>query len=230
VSARGAAAALVLVLVAVPVTGRADGWRGSGSLALDLRGWQMEAEGGERTRALTAGPRVRAVGGKSAVGLAAGVDVELGVTGDGDAAYELALLPLGAGLLLGRSAVIGLVAGGGISGITGGTLPIAFALPVESFAEVSLGSHLRAAAWGRVVALLGSDGRQAGADDAPFGDEVEIALTLRWDRRRSDWRYAAGNGYQLGAAYGQVAGAEVITILLGYSLDAAFVPQEPIGL
>ncbi len=220
-SVRGGVAALVLATLAAPAAVRADGWRGSGSLALDLRGWQMEAEGGERTRAVTAGPRVRAVGGKSALGLAAGVDLELGATGDGDFAYQVAVLPLGAGLLLGRSAVIGLVAGAGTSGIAGGTLPIAFALPVESFAEVSLGSHLRAAAWGRVVALFGSDRRQSGAGDAPFGDELEIGLTLRWDRRRSDWRYASGNGYQLGAAYGQAAGAEVVSVLLGYSLDAA---------
>jgi hypothetical protein len=224
-----AALALALAIVAMPAAGRADDWRGGGSLSLDLRGSQMEAEGGERTRAVTAGPRVRAVGGKSAVGLAAGVDLDLGATGDGDFAYEVAVLPVGVGLLLG-SARIGVVAGAGTSGITGGALPIALAMPVESFAEVSLGSHLRASAWGRVVALVGSDGRQSGAEDAPFGDELEIGLTLRWDRRRSDWSFVAGNGYQLGAAYGQVAGAEVVSILLGYSLDAASARREPIGL
>jgi hypothetical protein len=178
---------------------------------------------------VTAGPRVRAVGGKSALGLAAGVDLHLGVTGDGGFAYEVAVLPVGVGLLLG-SARIGVVAGAGTSGITGGALPIAFALPVESFAEVSLGSHLRAAAWGRVVALVGSDGRQSGADDAPFGDELEIGLTLRWDRRRSEWSFVAGNGYQIGATWGQVAGGEVVGLSIGYSLDAASARREPIGL
>ena len=85
---------------------------------------------------------------------------------------------------------------------------------------------MRAAAWGRATALLGEDTRQDGADHAPFGDELEVGLTLRWDRRRSEHGFATGNGYQLGATYGQEAGAEVVGLVFGYSLDAAG-PGEP---
>lgn len=201
--------------------GAAEEWRGGASLALDLRGSQWSPPEGERTRAVTAGPRVRAVGGKSALGLAAGVDLQLGVTGDGDLAYQVAVLPVGAGIQIGRSARLGLLAGIGTSGITGGVLPVALALPAEAFAEVSLGDHVRAASWARVTGLLGEDARQDGAEDAPVGDELELGLTLRWDRRRADWRFAAGNGYHLGVALGQQAGADLVTVILGYSLDAA---------
>lgn len=219
VCARVVAAALAIA--ALPGGSRADAWRGGGSLSLDLRWSQLEPDAGDPTRAVTAGPRARAVGGKRALGLAAGVDLQLGATGGGAFAYEVTVLPLGAGLGIGRSARLGLVAGAGTSGITGGVLPIAFALPVEAFAEFSLGDKLRAAAWGRATALLGEDTRQDGAAAAPFGDELEIGLTLRWDRRRSSWSHVAGNGYHLGTTWGQRAGAEVVGVIFGYSLDAS---------
>lgn len=215
------AVALAAALAAVPASAGAEEWRGGGSLSLDLRWWQLQPDAGDATRAVTAGPRARAVGGKRALGLAVGVDLELGATGGGAFAYDVAVLPLGVGLGIGRSARLGLVAGAGTSGITGGVLPVAFALPVEAFAEFSLGDKLRAAAWGRATALLGEDTRQDGAEDAPFGDELELGLTLRWDRRRSSWSHVAGNGYHLGATWGQRAGAEVFGVILGYSLDAA---------
>ncbi len=219
--ARSLSAALVAAMAAAPSTGRAEGWRGGGSLALDLRYAEMAPEAGDPVRAVTAGPRVRAAAGKSALALAAGLDLHMGATGGGHFAYEVLILPLGVALQIGRSARLGAVAGAGTSGITGGALPIAWALPVEMFAEVSLGGHLRAAAWGRATELAGAEGREGGAEDAPFGDEIEIGATLRWDRRRESWSYVAGNGYQLGALYGQVAGARVLGLVLGYSLDAA---------
>jgi len=200
--------ALVAALAAWPSAAGAEGWRGGGSLALDLRGWQLEPDAGDRTRAVTAGPRVRAVGGKHALGLAAGIDLQLGVTGDGHFAHQVAVLPLGAGLQLGRSARIGAAGGVGVSGITGGVQPVDLALPVEAFAEVSLGDHVRAAAWGRTAAV---------ADD----HQRELGLTLRWDRRRAEWSYVAGNGYHLGAFWGERAGAELVGVIVGYSLDAA---------
>ena len=212
---------VVAALAVAPAAARADRWRGGGSLALDLRYAQYEVDDAVVTRALTGGPRARAAVGTSALALAAGVDLGLGASGDGDLVYRVALLPIGAALQLGRTARLGFVAGGAIAGITGGTLPIAFALPVEAFAEISLGDHVRSAAWGRASPLYGSDRRQAGAPDAPFGDELEIGLTLRWDRRRSEHGFASGNGYQLGATYGQEAGADVLGLLFGYSLDAA---------
>jgi hypothetical protein len=220
VTLAGAVIAAVAI-AALPAASRAEGWRGGGSLALDLRWWQLQPDAGDPTRALTAGPRVRATAGKRAIGLAAGADLQLGATGEAAFAYEVAVLPLGVGLQLGRSARLGVVGGAGTSGVTGGVLPIALALPVEAFAEISLGDHVRAAGWGRATALLGEDTRQGGAADAPFGDELEVGLTLRWDRRRSDWCYVAGNGYQVGATWGQRVGAEVVGVVLGYSLDAA---------
>ena len=197
--------ALVATLAAAPGAAGAEGWRGGGSLALDLRGWQLEPDSGERTRAVTAGPRFRAVGGKHAVGLAAGIDLQLGATGDGSFAYEVAVLPLGVGVSLGRTARIGVAGGASVAGITGGVQPFELALPVEAFAEVSLGDHLRASGWGRTT----------------FGDDRELGLTVRWDRRRSAWSHASGNGYHLGAIGGRRAGADLIALIFGYSLDAA---------
>jgi len=216
-----AIAALALAMIAAPSTGRAEGWRGGGSLALDLRYSEMTPDAGDPVRAVTAGPRVRAAAGKSALALAAGLDLHMGATGDGDFAYEVLVLPLGFALQIGRSARLGAVTGAGTSGVTGGALPVALALPVEAFAEVSLGDHLRAAAWGRATEVAGADRREDSAENAPFGDEIEIGATLRWDRRREDWRYVAGNGYQIGALYGQVAGAHIVGVVVGYSLDAA---------
>lgn len=214
-------AALLVALAALPAAARADGWRGGGSLALDVRASEIAPDTGDPIRAVTAGPRVRVAAGKSALALAGGLDLHLGATGGGHLAYELLGFPLGIGLQLGRSARLGAVAGAGTSGITGGALPIALALPVEAFVELSAGDHLRLAAWGRATELAGAASREEGAEDAPFGDEIEIGATLRWDRRRADSRYVAGNGYQLGAFYGQAAGGEIAGILVGYSLDAA---------
>lgn len=214
-------AALALATLMVPAAARADGWRGGGSLALDVRYSELTPDEGDPVRAVTAGPRLRAAAGKSALSLAAGLDLHMGATGGGHVAYEALILPLGVALQLGRSARIGALAGIGTSGITGGVLPIGCALPVEAFAEVSLGAHLRAAAWGRASEIAGADGRDDGAADAPFGDELEVGATLRWDRRREDWRYVAGNGYQLGGLYGQAAGAHIVGVVVGYSLDAA---------
>ena len=219
-------AALCLAMTALPAPARAEDWRGGGALALDLRYAEIQPDAGDATRVVTAGPRVRAAAGKSALALAAGLDLHLGASGDGDFAYELSVLPLGVALQLGRSARIGAVAGIGTSGITGGALPNALTLPVESFGEVSLGDHVRAAAWARATELAGAAVREGGAEDAPFGDEVELGLTLRWDRRRADHGFVSGNGYQLGAFVGQAAGADVFGLSLGYSLDIAY-PGEP---
>lgn len=214
-------AALLLALAALPAAARGEGWRGGGSLALDLRYAELTPKAGDPVRAVTAGPRVRAAAGKSALALAAGLDLHMGATGGGHFAYEVLVLPAGLALQLGRSARIGAVAGLGTSGITGGVLPIGFLLPVESFAELSLGDHVRVAAWGRATEVAGAEEREDGAEDAPFGDELEIGATLRWDRRREDWRYVAGNGYQLGALYGQEEGTHIVGVVIGYSLDAS---------
>jgi hypothetical protein len=220
------AALPALVIVALPAPARAEEWRGGGSLALDLRYAETQPDTGDSTRTVTAGPRARAAAGKSALALAVGLDLRLGATSGGHFAYELNVMPFGFALLLGRSARLGAIAGFGTSGITGGVVPIALALPIEAFVELSLGDHLRLASWARATELAGAEVRESGAPDAPFGDDLEIGATLRWDRRRSDHGFVAGNGYQLGATVGQAAGAEVFSLSLGYSLDAAY-PGEP---
>ena len=222
-----AASAVMLVLCPGRAAAQMGGWQGGGSAALDIEGDRSEAlaaDGAaageaERVETLTFNESVRAVAGKGAVGVAAAVSLRLGGARPAGFVYDLSLLPVGLGLSLGQRTRLGVVAGAGLSGVTG-SLPFGWTFPVEGFAETSLGDHVRVAAWAEVTEVAGAGAREGGAADAPWGDELALGATLRWDRRRDRWGMTGGNGYQVGAVVRERAGLTWWGVVLGYSLDA----------
>lgn len=203
------------------------GWSAGGSAALELEGDRSESfavDAGapgeaERIETLTFGEAVRAVGGKGPVGVAAAVSLRLGGARPAGFVYDLSLLPVGLGVSLGQRTRLAVVVGAGLSGVTG-SLPFAWTFPVEGFAETSLGDHVRLAAWAEVTEVVGAEARVGGAPDAPWGDELALGATLRWDRRRDRWGMSGGNGYEVGAVVRERTGLTWWGLVLGYSLDA----------
>lgn len=222
-----AAAALVAALVAGPATARAldpDSVRGGALLHYDVTYVNQRALDGERPpgagHALTlAGFRLRGfLGHRLPIGYLVGLDLHAGSTSPRGFAYQADLYLAGAGLRLGRVAMLGLGTGVGASGAVG-TLDDAVALPLDAFVEVALGDHLRVLGRAHAAWLGAAPARDRGARSAPWTDELDASLALRVGDRYQDFGFPTGNGYFLGVAYREAQGARFLGVTLGYSVD-----------
>ncbi len=165
---------------------------------------------GDTDTTLAAGLRMRGIAG-GPVGLATGVDIDLGSTSDGGFLYNLNMHILGIGAHKNRIAA-GLVIGGGFSGITGDRAGFAWQVPVELFASYRVTRMFRLSAWGRTQWIFSEDARQDGAPSAPFGDELHAGIGI-------DVLWAIGPrptpGLSLSLTYSELLDTEVIGITIG---------------
>lgn len=224
---------ILVVVAAAAAPARADRWRDAmdhvragAFLHYELTGLtaiddDAAAGGAAPERIVLAGARLHGyVGRGRRFAYHLGLDLAAGSTlGDAGFAYDVALLPLGAIVELGKTSVIGLGLGVSASGAIG-TLDDAVGLPFE--AVVELGPSWRVLARVRATAVAGAAARQDGAPSLPIGDELEASLGLRIGRHYEKFGLSSGNGYFVAASYREQQGARFAGLTIGYSIDLAF--------
>lgn len=176
-------------------------------------------------RSLTlVGLRLHAFGSRTwFVGYQLGLDLHAGATNPGGFAYQTDLYLVGFGARLGRHGMLGASAGIGASGAVG-TMDDGVDLPVEAFAELNLGAHVRLMARARALWLAAAPARRDGAPTFGWTDEVDATFAIRLGRRY-DLEYGrccrSGNGYFVGVAYREAEGARYAGATVGYAVDIA---------
>jgi hypothetical protein len=123
-------------------------------------------------------------------------------------AYDVAVMPFGAGAKLGRNAFVSFGTGLAAMGATGG-LDDGVLLPFELEAEAGDGLY-HVIARARVSLVLG---RADGAPSLPAGDELATLLAVRV--RSND-----KGGYLFGIAYDELLGARYVGFALGYAISS----------
>lgn len=224
------------IAAAAPSPAAADIWdwldrvQGGVLLHYELTALTIVDDGDAPPRAnelVLAGVRLHSfIGRNASVGYHAGFDLAAGATiRDGGFAYDVALFPVGVAVRGGATGVFTIGAGVGAIGATG-TLDDAVTVPVEASAEFGRGWRVIARA--RAAYVAGAAARQSAAPSIPFADELDAMLALRFGRRRDRARFALGhgtfpmgNGYFVGAAYRELAGARLLGVTIGYSIDLA---------
>lgn len=203
-----------------------DGARSEGGGTACGFGGSAPRQGGERGAApeacelVLAGARLHGfLGANASVAYHVGIDLAAGGTFRGGGfAYDVALFPVGVVVRAGATSIVGVGVGVGAMGATG-TLDDAVTIPVEAIAEIGRANRLLARA--RFAYVAGAASRQSAAPSIPFADELDATLGVRLGRRYNDHDFPTGNGYFLGAAYRELAGARFLGLVLGYSIDLA---------
>lgn len=183
---------------------------------IDDRGTQQDLE-----ELVLAGARLHGfVGENPTLNYHVGIDLAAGSTLRGAGfAYDVALFPVGAGVRVGETGVIALGAGVGAMGAMG-TLDDAVTLPVELNAELG-GGRVRVLLRARAAWVAGAPSRHDGSPSAPFADELDTTLGVRIGHHYGDYGYPTGNGYFVGVAYRELAGARFLGGVIGHSIDLA---------
>ncbi|HLL23254.1 MAG TPA: hypothetical protein VK427_14050 [Kofleriaceae bacterium] len=213
-------AGLVVGLVG---SAHADRWQGGAWMHYELTGLTTRDEAAASAEQLVLGG-VRLHGFLStnaSVAVHVGVDLGFGSTlGDAGFAYDVALFPLGVVLRVGKTSIFSLGTGiGGMGAV--GTLDDALTLPVELTVELGIGRRLRLLSRTRITYNALAATRQSAADNVPFADELDAMFGVRIGRYYDDYGFPSGNGYFVGASYRELAGAQMIGLTIGYSIDLA---------
>lgn len=202
---------------------RVERLQGGAALHYELTGLTTVDDGDAPPGAselVLAGFRLRGfVGGNASVGYLVGIDLAAGSTiRDGGFAYDVALFPIGVAVRAGATGVVSVGAGVGAIGAIG-TLDDAVTLPLEAIAE--FGRRVRVIARARAAYVAGAASRQSAAPSIAFADELDAMLGLRFGKRRDHFGFLIADGYFVGAAYRELAGARFLGITVGYSVDMA---------
>jgi len=170
------------------------------------------------------GVRLHGLIGDARWGYHAGLDLAAGSTlGGGGLAYDVALLPIGAGVRLGRTSAIMLGTGLGAMGAVG-TIDDAVTFPIELTGE--FGGGVRVLTRARISYVAAAAGRAGRAPTLSFADEAEAMLGIRIGRHDEPDRFPIGNGYFAGVAYRELYGARFVGLMIGYSIDLATRPPR----
>jgi hypothetical protein len=166
-----------------------------------------------------AGARLHGFIGGATVAYFGGLDLAAGSTvRDGGFAYDVAFLPLGIALRLGKTGFVGVETGVAASGAVG-TLDDAVLLPIEAVAEIGRGVRLLARA--RISYVAGADSRQSAAPSVSFADEFEAMLGLRVGSGEEIEGFPFGDGYFVAASYREMAHTKFAGVTFGFSIDLA---------
>lgn len=175
---------------------------------------------------ILAGVRLAGLYGRERIGYHAGLDLAAGSTlRRGGFAYDVALLPLGGGLRLGRTSAILLGAGIGAMGATG-TIDDAVTFPIQLTGE--FGGATRFLVHARIAYVAAAAERARRSPSLSFADEAEAMLALRIGHSYDPAGYPTGNGYFAGVAYRELYGARFVGVTIGYSIDLATKPPHPV--
>lgn len=218
--------AALLVLVTLVEPARGNDWRITGDLELDLRYTrfgQPEVDQ-ERADSLLAGFGIAGFAGRKTIGYAMAFDIRFGAGMNGGFAYNVALHPLGVGVVLAHAVRFSTTIGIGTQGLTG-HIPAALRWPVRATLHLELGRRLHLAGWAQATFISAADSRQSGSESTPFGDELSAGGYLRVGKGgreygSSEW----GNGYLVGAAYQEMLGDRQLMVIVGYGIGVTAEP------
>jgi len=197
-------------------------WNWAGALDLGSR-WTSNVEDWQddtNLHQVAATIDLRGLAGPWFVGLAAGMDLELGFEVPGAFVYGFHLSPLGLGVRAGKRSYLGVIAGVGFGGSVD-RLPFAWELPVRAFLEVDLGRWVRVLAGARVTFTPGNDTRGAGSATLDRADEVELSFGIAVGKRHHDHRAYWSDGTYVGLFAREQLGARLVGITLALSLNGA---------
>nr|HEX4317465.1 hypothetical protein [Kofleriaceae bacterium] len=217
------AAALLVVVAAAAGTARADLRDTQGGAVLRYEAGDVHAldDHSEPRDLALAGAHLDGVllFGRH-VGYHAQLDLAAGTTlGRAGFAYDVSLLPVGVALRFGDTQLVGVAGGVGAMGAVG-SIDDAATFPIEAFADLALGAHLRVMARARATYLAGATVRE---DHQP---ELDAQLAVRLGHRYREWGFPSGNGYFVGGEYRELAGERFAGVIFGYAIDLATAPQR----
>jgi hypothetical protein len=205
---------LVLAILLVARAAHADTFHWQADLDLSAR-YATDAE--LDVHQTTGRVDLRGLAGVHHVGLAGGIDVELGFEVPAGFVYGFHLLPLGLGVRLWDRAALGVLAGAGVGG-TIARLPFAWELPVQAFVELDLGGYVRLLGGARAT---WTGGRDAGAVDVGWTDEAELGLGLAFGARHDEYGTLWSDGTYVGVALCEQAGERFFGMVLAANLNGA---------
>jgi hypothetical protein len=198
-------------------------WRGSMGLRMDANYSRVdspELTGGTEDIVL-AGFSLRAFGSKAPIGYLGGVDMHFGGGIQGGFAYEASLSLLGVGVQVGHWLTFGAIIGAGVDGVTQ-NIDFAVQFPAEVMIDLALGKRVHLAAWGTGKWLTSSDARQDGSENISAFDEVRAGVALRVGKGFRDGQQGWGNGYFIGAQYGERLGTTYVGAIFGFGINMSF--------
>lgn len=198
-------------------------WRGSMNLRMDANYSRVDAPeltGGTEDIVL-AGFSLRAFGSKAPIGYLGGVDIHFGGGVQGGFAYDASLSLLGIGVQLGHWLTAGAMIGAGVDGVTE-NIPFGVQFPVEVLIDLALGKRVHLAAWGTGKWVASSDTRQDGSDSVSAFDEMRAGVVLRIGKGFRDRQQGWGNGYFIGAQYGERMGTTFVGAIFGFGINMSF--------
>ena len=142
---------------------------------------------------VTIGGTSREIHGSPVVGVAESDDFAFGATLGGTTGFSYDMsIGFGPGVFVGDNLQLGATVGFGFSGITGGILPFAWKVPVETFAILELSPEVHPMAYFRQSYLFDSDKRKDGSSMAVWGaDEAEFGAGLRFGGHLGGFCYAS---------------------------------------
>ena len=138
-------------------------------------------------------------------------DAVIGGAGGGGFVYQLDSL-VGPGRWLGAGG-LGLAAGVGVDGVTGGRIPIGMRLPIRAWGSVNLGPVVRLEASGEIAWIAWTADRRGRG--AAAGDELVGRLGIFFGGRGRD-----AGGF-VGVTARQALGTTLVTVGIGVGLAAA---------
>ncbi|MCA9646422.1 MAG: hypothetical protein KC492_37310 [Myxococcales bacterium] len=169
---------------------------------------------------LSVGVEVRGALGstKSEITYLSGVGYQLGAGRALGFVYDTHLLPLGLGLNLGDSGLVGVLAGGRFSGITA-SVPASGGLLGEFRSEVALFSSVLLALW-VAPTWEGNSARRGGSPTFEFIDELSSGVALRFgDMERTPFG-RGGAGLFIGGQYFERGDARGAGLVFGFGLNS----------
>lgn len=210
------------VFVLAPAsTAHADwrSWRGAAGIDFFARAGTTEPppEEADRVYQGAAGVALRAVTGKKYLLLAVGADFELGAEVPADFVYGLHILPLGLAVPLGSRSYLGVMAGGGFGGGIE-RVPFAWELPVEAFAELDLGAHVRVHLGARATWTPGDDRRGLGDRLVDVGDQLDLRAGFSFGTRHEQYRASWGDFTYVGAFLREQGGERIVGAVLALAI------------
>jgi hypothetical protein len=152
---------------------------------------------------------------------AAAIQLRGGATRNGFA-YEAVLSPLGVAVRIGRSGDVGVLAGGGVSGVTGSD----FAAPIAvvGFAEAELTRKLRVAMFSSVSWLAFASSRDAQLA-AVGADELSAGMAARIGRRLDEYNGFSALGLRVAISWKRTAQGDAAMMSLGVGLDVGWLAE-----
>ena len=176
---------------------------------------------GARVHQTTGRVDLRGLFGVHHIGVAAGMDVELGFEVPGAFVYGFHLLPFGLSTRLWGRTALGVVTGAGVGGVVD-RVPFAWELPLAGFVEVDLGAQLRLVGSARATWVAGGRGaRDGGALDASWTDEAEAGLGCSFGARHHEWGTSWSDGTYVGMVVREQLAGRFYGLVLALDVDGA---------